>query len=106
MSGINIGAGMIVGVVDNMVDTCENLNQRSQKIQGYIEELDRLKSQLPNDWEGEDLDMLMAEFEGFKEKLCEIPVVVKSISDWGLSAHEAYTGHAKLSSSILSKILR
>ena len=50
----NIGTG-VVGVTDGMVGVCEDLQQPSVKIQGYIEELEALKNQLPNVWEGEDL---------------------------------------------------
>jgi len=101
----NIGTG-VVGVTDGMVGVCEDLQQQSVKIQGYIEELEALKNQLPNDWEGEDLETLLTEFAGFKSKLDELQVIIKSIADWGFSAHEAYTAHAKEVSSAITAILQ
>ncbi|MDO4303360.1 MAG: hypothetical protein Q4D94_05540 [Bacillota bacterium] len=102
----SIGGSGVVGVTDGMVSVCEDLQQQSVKIQNYIEELESLKSQLSNDWEGEDLDTLLTEFAGFKAKLDELPSVVKSISDWGLSTHEAYTEHAHKVSEAITSVLQ
>ncbi len=102
----SIGGSGVVGVTDGMVGVCEDLQQQSVKIQSYIEELESLKSQLSNDWEGEDLDTLLTEFAGFKAKLDELPGVIKSISDWGLSTHEAYTEHAHKVSEAITSVLQ
>lgn len=102
----SIGGTGVVGVTDGMVGVCESLQQQSAQIQNYIEELESLKSQLSNDWEGEDLETLMTEFAGFKAKLDELPCVIKSIADWGLSTHEAYTDHAHKVSEAISAVLQ
>lgn len=105
MADISVGSTNRLGVNASMGDTCTNLNTKAGKIQQCIEDLETLKNQLPNDWEGEDLDMLMAEFEGFKSKLTEIPIVVKSIADWGTSTCGAYMGHASRTADRISQIL-
>lgn len=102
----SIGGTGVVGVTDRMVSVCEDLQQQSVKIQNYIEELESLKSQLSNDWEGEDLETLLTEFSGFKAKLDELPGIIKSISDWGLSTHEAYTEHAHKVSEAITAVLQ
>lgn len=107
MASINVSGagGGVVGVTDGMTDVCESLQQQSTQIQNYVEELEALKSQLSNDWEGEDLETLIAEFAGFKAKLDELPPVIKSIADWGTSTYEAYTDHAHNTSEAISSIL-
>ena len=80
----NIGAS-VVGVSGGMVSVCDSLSRQAGDIENYITELDNLKNQLSNDWEGEDLDNFMAEFEGFKQKLNELPIVINSIAKWGMS---------------------
>lgn len=100
-----IGGNEVVGVSDGMTGICDDLKNQSMQIQNYIEELDALKSQLSNDWEGEDLDNLLTEFASFKAKLDELPGVVKSIADWGSSVYENYTAHAKKVSSTITSVL-
>lgn len=107
MASIEVsGAGGVVGVTDGMADVCDNLQSQATQIQNYVEELEALKSQLSNDWEGEDLETLIAEFTGFKAKLDELPAVIKSIADWGMSTYEAYTDSAHNTSEAISNILR
>lgn len=105
MSAVS-GVTGVVGVTTGMATVCDDLLNQSSLIEGYIGELEDLKNQLPNDWVGEDLDTLLTEFASFKEKLDELPLVIKSIADWGTSTYEAYTSHAKSVSAAISSVLR
>lgn len=107
MADIRItGANGVVGVATGMTEVCDDLLKQASSIEGYINDLEALKNQLPNDWEGEDLETLLTEFASFKEKLDELPLVIKSIADWGFSAYEAYTSHAKSVSSAITAVLQ
>lgn len=100
------GVGTVVGVTTGMETVCQDLLKQASMIEGYINDLEDLKNQLPNDWEGDDLDTLLVEFTSFKAKLDELPVVVKSIADWGFSTYDAYTSHAQKVSTAITAVLQ
>lgn len=103
---VGIGGDGVVGVSDGMSNVCDQLKSQATEIQNYIDELEVLKSQLSNDWEGEDFENLLTEFAEFKSKLNELPGVVRSIADWGLSVYENYTDDARRRSDIITSVLR
>lgn len=73
-----------------MHENCEGLKQDAQKFQQFIDDLGALEQDLSNYWEGEDLNMLHAEFATFKSSMMEMPEVITSIASWGESASDAY----------------
>lgn len=86
-----MGFGQGVGVsVPEMMNACENLQKNAGAIQGYIDELATLKSNLSNYWEGTDSEEFQVQYNSFNEKLQELPEVINSIANWGIQTTEAY----------------
>lgn len=65
-----------------MNDSKLNLGRYSEAISGLIDELNALKRQLPAHWQGDDLELFIAQFTDFEKKLSQLPAVINSIASW------------------------
>lgn len=83
MSAIGINGDKVGVSVGDMETVCSNLRQHADNINTLVNELRVLTGQLPEIWEGEDLDDFVTEFKYFESQLAQMPSIVAGIADWG-----------------------
>lgn len=94
-----------VGVrTEDMEEVCSNLIAQAGNIENFIDDLEALKQELPNYWEGNDLETLITEFQAFRNRLAEIPEVVTSIARWANTTTDAYSDSSASTSMKVSEI--
>lgn len=102
--GATTGMGFVGVRTEDMEEVCSNLITQAGNIENFIDELEALKQELPNYWEGSDLETLIIEFQTFRNKLSEIPEIVTSIARWGDTTTDAYSDSSVSTSMKVSEI--
>lgn len=88
--------GDTVGVNRGDMDTvCTNLKRHAGDIDLLVRELHELTSQLPEIWEGNDLEDFVSEFSIFESQLSKMPEVIVGIAEWGEKKKNDYENSAQ-----------
>lgn len=103
---MNIGKGTVGADGAVLQENCQSLRAAAGELDTFVGDLATLENGLSEYWEGEDLEMLHAEFATFKKNLEELPEVISSIAGWGESTAEAYASAVGKTKASINEIFK
>lgn len=104
MGSNNLRNDMVGVDADAMEDVCNHLRFYSGEMDELIEELNTLTKALPEDWQGDDLEIFTAEFMKFEAELSKMPSIIEKIATWCEGKKNAYEEEARNVSKITRDI--
>ena len=75
---------------DKVFAACDILDAQAGKMEGFIEKLTTIQSELTANWEGNTAEEFKAKFPGLVSAFEEVPSSIKSISEYAKEVCEGY----------------